>query len=79
MMEYDKNAYNMLNPDYYSTVYMPSDQKSDNSLSETDVTIFSTPFSSQPQSTPLQSVHERVQTPSNTKKPRNTIIFNGDV
>ena len=45
ILEFDQSSYSMINPNYYSTVYMASEQFSDDSLSETDVEIFSTPLS----------------------------------
>ena len=51
MLEYDQSAYNMTSQDFYNTVYVPPEVTSDNSLSETDVEIYSTPLSSQLQST----------------------------
>ena len=64
MQEYDQSSYNIIDRDYYSTVYMASGHNSDNSLSEIDVSIVSTPIFSQIQSSQLQNVNERVHTPA---------------
>lgn len=83
MLEFDKSAYNMNSGEFYSTVYIAPEQNSDDSLSETDVTIYSTPLSSQIQPPQLQNINERVHTPARIYKspyqPRNQLYFSNDV
>ena len=87
MLEFDQSAYYINSRDFYSTVYMTADPLSDNSLSETDVDIISTPTysnvnSSLRLSSQHQSISERVHTPArlyNSPDQLRNIYFTNDV
>lgn len=88
MLEFDQSAFYMNSGDFYNTVYIAAEQISDQSLSETDVTIISTPTSSNIDSrhlqlSQLQSIAGRVHTPARVynspDQPKNYVYFTNDV